>query len=180
VSESEPEPEEEAAEEANDDAPDAGNAPAGEEEKPSVSEEQTADLDGLDLDGDELDPATDDDAEGTDGDAEDADADDNDSPAPSDGFDPDAGEWGEMYVSVCKQATNSIIEKHGEDDYTVDESHFTAIELDKHFNEVMKKYGSGSEMEPERALVVGTTVAIAGPVALHTDLLSDLAGEFEL
>jgi esterase/lipase len=84
-----------------------------------------------------------------------------------------------MYVSICQQATNSIIDEHG-DGHTVDEEHFTAIDLDEHFNAVMAKYAQDSEMEPEQALVVGTAFAVGGPIALHTDLLSDLAGEFEL
>lgn len=154
----------------------AENEPEG---VPEVADEQKADLSGLDLDGDPLD---DEDTDESDGDEE-AETGDESEPSgmtePDTGGDLSRGEWGEMYVSMCTQATNGIIEKHG-DGHEVSEDHFRSIDLDEHFNAVLEKYSRDSQMEPEQALVVGTLVAVGGPVALHTDLVSDLAGEFDL
>jgi len=146
---------------------------ASEDGQPELEGEQKADLDGLSLDGDALDP---DGKEGDRGDsvsAPDGIMEDSSGPVPG------GGEWGDMYVSLCQQATNQIIEKHG-DGHTVEENHFRSIDLDDHFNAVVSKYSESSEMEPEQALVVGTAMAVGGPVMLHTNLLADLAGEFEL
>ena len=146
---------------------DADTEPETTDEQPAV-DDGAADLDGLDVDTSEMDPNAEDDET----DAEPADESDG---VPS----PARGEWGDMYVALCTQSTNAIIEKHG-DGHTIDEDHFRSIDLDEHFNAVLEKYASDSQMEPEQALVVGTAVAVGGPIALHTDLLADLAGEFEL
>jgi len=163
--------------EAVDDAPGepeaTGQPNESDDGQPELDGEQKADLDGLNLDGDALDP---DDDEGDRGDSvPSADGITGDSSDPV----PGGGEWGDMYISLCQQATNQIIEKHG-DGHTVEENHFRSIDLDEHFNAVVSKYSESSEMEPEQALVVGTAMAVGGPVVLHTDLLADLAGEFEL
>jgi hypothetical protein len=160
------------------DEPDDG--PEGEPDGvPEVPEDQQADLSGLDLDGD---PLEDEDTDESDGAEESETGDESESSGmadPSSGGDLSRGEWGEMYVSMCTQATNGIIEKHG-DGHEVSEDHFRSIDLDEHFNAVLEKYSRDSEMEPEQALVIGTMVAVGGPVALHTDIVSDLAGEFEI
>jgi hypothetical protein len=160
---------------------DSDDAPEEEPEGvPEVADDQKADLSGLDLDGDPLDDE--DDSDESDGDEEaetEAESEASGMSDPSTGGDLSRGEWGEMYVSMCAQATNGIIEKHG-DGHEVSEDHFRSIDLDEHFNAVLEKYSRSSEMEPEQALVVGTVVAVGGPVALHTDVISDLAGEFDL
>ena len=143
--------------------------PEATDEQPDV-DDGAADLDGLDVDTSEMDPNAEEEADDTDAE-----------PADDGGasVDPSRGEWGDMYVALCTQSTNAILEKHG-DGHTIDEDHFRSIDLDDHFNAVLEKYASDSQMEPEQALVVGTAVAVGGPIALHTDLLADLAGEFEL
>ena len=89
----------------------------------------------------------------------------------------ESGEWGDMYVALLTSTTNSVIEKHGDDGAAVDEDHFRSIDLDRHFSRTMEKYAGDSEMPPEQALVVGTLIAVGGPVALHTDLLSEMKVE---
>lgn len=156
---------------------DDGDEPEG---VPEVSEDQQADLSGLDLDGDPLDDGDDsDESDGAEDSETGAESDSSGMADPSSGGDLSRGEWGEMYVSMCTQATNGIIEKHG-DGHEVSEDHFRSIDLDEHFNAVLEKYSRDSEMEPEQALVIGTAVSVFGPVALHTDLVSEIAGEFDL
>jgi len=142
---------------------------------PDIESDQQANLDGLDLSDADLDPNDSDDGEDADGDGEDAGDDGGGSTGRSRSSSP-TGEYGEMYVAALCSTTNTIVEKHG-DGHTVDEDHFRALELDEHFNAVMEKYAGGAEMPPEKALVVGTLIAVGGPVALHTDLLSDAAAQ---
>lgn len=154
----------------SDDEPDDNteDTPEAPEGQPSISPDQMADL-GDSIDADDLDPDDgDDDDDGDGGD----DGDDVDEQGVVDG-----GEWGDMYVALLKSSTNSIIEKHGDESETVDEHHFREIGLDKHFSATMEKYSGTSDMPPEQALVVGSLIAVAGPVALHTDLLSELKSE---
>jgi len=136
--------------------------------QPAVEDDQRADLSGLDVDTDDLDPNASE-GEGAEEEAEGAEKGENTLGA-------ETGEWGDMYVAVCTQATNGILEKHG-DGHTIDESHFRSVNLDDHFSACMDKYAGGSDMEPEQALVVGTLLAVGGPVALHTDLLQQLGEE---
>lgn len=155
--------------------PEADTEAEPEEQESEDTREQSdgaADVDSLDLDGDALDPAND-------GSEDDTDDDSDGSEDDGDGSGLSSGEWGDMYVAMCTQTTNGIIQKHG-DGHEVSEAHFRDIRLDEHFNDVMEKYADSSEMSPEKALIVGTAMAVGGPVALHTDLVSDLAGEFEL
>jgi len=148
--------------------------------QPDLSESETADLDGLDLDPDDLDPADgEDDSDGEPADDSGSESSDSEGEATASQPEPvSGGDWGEMYVSVLTQTTNSIIEKHG-DGETVDEDHFRTVDLDQHFDRVMQKYSGSSEMPPEQALVVGTLVAVAGPVAVHTDLPDRLREEVQ-
>jgi hypothetical protein len=142
---------------------------------PDIDSDQQADLDGLDLSGADLDLNDSDDGEGADSDRDDAEGDTSDSASRSRSTSP-TGEYGEMYVAALTSTTNAIVEMHG-DGHSVDEDHFRALDLDGHFNDVMAKYAGGSDMPPERALVIGTLVAVGGPVALHTDLLTDAASQ---
>lgn len=89
---------------------------------------------------------------------------------------PETGEWGEMYVSLCQTSTNAVIQKHG-DGHEVPKAHFEDVDLGEHFNDTMEKLKGDSNMPPEQALVVGTALAVGGPVALHTDLLDDAFGD---
>jgi hypothetical protein len=154
-----------------DEEPTAPSKDAESNGQPEIDEESRADLDGLDVDTSDLEPS-----EGEDGKeaGDGADAGEGD-PGMAGG----AGEWGDMYVQLCKQATNGIIEKHG-GDHEVDEAHFRAVDLDDHFNRCLEKYTGGSDMPPEQALLVGTAMAVGGPVALHTDIPAELAGEFDV
>lgn len=142
---------------------------------PEIESDQQANLDGLDLSGADLDPNDSDDGEGAESDGEDAEDKTGGSAGRSRSTSP-TGEYGEMYVAALTSTTNAIVEKHG-DGHSVDEDHFRALDLDVHFNDVMAKYAGGSDMPPERALVIGTLIAVGGPVALHTDLLSDAASQ---
>jgi len=140
--------------------------------QPDLSESETADLGGLDLDADDLAPDDDEDdgdeSEGT----ESAEPASQPEPMGAGGN----GQWGEMYVSLLTQTTNTIIDKHGDGDQ-IDEDHFRTVDLDHHFDRVMEKYSGGSEMPPEQALVVGTLIAVGGPIAVHTDLPQQLRQE---
>jgi hypothetical protein len=142
---------------------------------PEIKSDQQADLDGLDLSGADLDPNESDDGEGADGagDAAEGNTGGNTGRSRSTSS---TGEYGEMYVAALTSTTNAIVEKHG-DGHSVDEDHFRALDLDEHFNDVMAKYAGGSDLPPERALVIGTVIAVGSPVALHTDLLTDAAAE---
>ena len=148
------------------------DAPEAPEGQPGIGEDRSADLDGIEIDADDLEPEADDDQED--------DVDVGAEPETSDVDDlgvVESGEWGDMYVALLTSTTNSVIEKHGDDGAEVDEEHFRSIDLDRHFSKTMEKYAGGSEMPPEQALVVGTLIAVGGPVALHTDLLSDMKEE---
>lgn len=91
-----------------------------------------------------------------------------------------AGEWGEMYVTLVHQTTNSIIEKHG-DGHEVDKDHFTEeVPLDEYFNETLREMGHGTDMPPQQALVIGTAMAVGAPVVAHTDLLDEMLDGGEL
>lgn len=158
----------EAEAEAEEAEPEAPEPPDG---QPEITADEQADLDGLDLDGADLDP--DPDAGGGDGDGDGGDGDGTGMTDPGEGAaDAGAGAWGDMYVSVLSQTTTAIIDEHG-DGSEIGEAHFRQIDLDQHFNETMEKFAGGSDMEPERALVVGTLIGVGGPVALHTDLLTE-------
>ena len=157
----------------SDDQEDVDDAPEAPEGQPGIDEDQSADLDGLEIDADDLEPEADDDQED---DVDDAG--DESETSDVDGLGVvESGEWGDMYVALLTSTTNSVIEKHGDDGAEVDEEHFRSIDLDRHFSKTMEKYAGGSEMPPEQALVVGTLIAVGGPVALHTDLLSDMKEE---
>jgi hypothetical protein len=169
--------------------PDADPTPDGEEtdsddEMPEITEEETASTDGLDLSDADLDPDPD---GGSDGSASSSSSgSDSTSTTSTDSGDSEdsdgnvGGKWGEMYVSVLTQSTNRVIEKHGdEESETVDRDHFEEVELGRHFNETMQKFSGSDEMEPEEALVIGTVVGVAGPIALETDLLSQLKEEID-
>lgn len=165
---SEAEEEEVDAEEEEAEEPDAPDAPDG---QPEIEPDEQADLDGLDLDGADLDPDPAPEADGDSGEVESAEG----MPGTSADAEADpagAGQWGDMYVSLLSQTTTAIIEEHG-DGTEVGEDHFRQVDLDQHFNRTMEKFAGGSDMEPERALVIGTLIGVGGPVALHTDLLQE-------
>jgi hypothetical protein len=152
--------------------------PESEGEQPDLDpDEQAVVPDDIKIDPDdvEADAGANDDADGDEGDdaGDESDADPGMSP------DTSAGEWGEMYVSVVQTATNTIIEKHG-DGHTVSEDHFTEqVPLDRYFNETLAEMGTDPDMPPQQALVVGTALAVGGPVVAHTDLLEQIADQFD-
>lgn len=154
------------------------------EGQPSVADEEQADLSGIgDVDPEEIEDSAgageqDDQADTESEESNSADA----SPSESDtemAPEASAGEWGEMYVSVCQTATNAIIKKHG-DGEEVEKDHFTdTVPLDEYFNMTMQEMVGDSEMPPQQALVVGTMLAVGGPVAMHTDLMEQMAGNID-
>jgi hypothetical protein len=156
--------------------PDEGADEGGSDDLPDITEEETADASGLDPEA--LDPNTGDDED--DGEEDSDDGDDTADEGDGDVLDMDGshGEWGDMYVSLCTQTTNAVIDKHG-DGHEVTEAHFRQVDLDKHFNACMEKYTGRSDAPPEQALLVGTMLAIGGPVALHTDIPSRLSEEVQ-
>ena len=151
--------------------PETPEAPDG---QPEIKEDERADLDGIDVDPDDLDPAPEDGGDGGDEDGS-ADTDTEGSPEPDSDAPGATGEWGDMYVETLAATTSAIIDEHG-DGHDVDAGHFRQISLDQHFSDLMQKFGDGAEMEPEKAVIVGTAIGVAGPVALHTDLLSEAFG----
>lgn len=95
-----------------------------------------------------------------------------------DALDLDAGEsWGDMYVGTLTTVSNLIIEEHGvEDAEPVDEQIARQLHLDEHFDEWMAERGK-SEMPPEQAILIGTTMFLIVTVGTKTDLPSQLMQE---
>lgn len=160
-----------------DDDPDAG--PDGdadveeEDDQPAITEEEQADVDLADL-ADDVEAATRPDAgEDDQEDVDDTGDDQGDAlPAPEGG---PAGQWGDMYVGLCTTVTNSIIEEYGgENAERVDKDHFREVDLDYHFNETLQEMGRDTDLPPQQALLVGTMLAVGGPVVMQTDLLAEL------
>ncbi|WP_459194705.1 hypothetical protein [Halosimplex sp. J119] len=80
--------------------------------------------------------------------------------------------WGDMYVGTLTTVSNAIIEEHGTDDAeTVEEDLARQLHLDEHFDEWMQSRGK-SEMPPEQALLIGTTMFMVVVVGTKTDLAS--------
>jgi len=151
-----------------------------EDDQPEIEPDETADVEGLDLDDAELDPDPESDSSDESEDSGETGTTDSDEGDEADDLEERGGRWGDMYVKTLTRTTNRVIEKHGdEDSQKIDEEHFTEIDLDRHFNETMEKFSGTSEMEPEQALVIGSLVGVAGPIALETDLLSELSEEIK-
>lgn len=155
---------------------DTDTADVDEEDQPEITEEETADVDLADL-ADDVEEATRPDVDDDQDDVDDQDDDVGDDqgdglPAPDTGT---SGQWGDMYVGLCTTVTNSIIDEYGDEGAEqVDEDHFREVDLDHYFNETLSEMGKSSDMPPQQALIVGTMLAVGGPVVMQTDLIGEL------
>jgi hypothetical protein len=83
------------------------------------------------------------------------------------------GGWGEMYIGTLTTVSNAMIEQHGKPGAEpIEEDLAKDLHLDEYFNEFMEQRGK-SDMPPEQALLVGTTMFLVTVAGTKTDLLSD-------
>jgi len=146
------------------------NKAAGDDELPEMDESEFADAD-LDAIADEVEAEAgadlDDSDDSTEEDVEEA----------TDEPDTSGESWGDMYVGTLTTVSNAIIEEHGtEDAETVEEDLARQLHLDEHFDEWMASRGK-SEMPPEQALLIGTTMFMVVVVGTKTDLASTALAE---
>lgn len=92
---------------------------------------------------------------------------------------PEGESWGDMYVGTLTTLSNAIIEEHGtEDADPIQEEMARQLHLDAYFDEWMASRGK-SEMPPEQALLIGTTMFLVVVVGTKTELPSKLLEEAE-
>jgi len=142
-----------------------------EEDLPEIEEDEFADAD-LDALAEEVEEEA-----GADDGADRDDQDDVDD-AGADDLGSSPGEsWGDMYVGTITTVSNAVIEQHGTDDAEqIDEDLARQLHLDQHFNDWMETRGK-SEMPPEQALLLGTTMFLVTVVGTKTELPSKLLEE---
>lgn len=145
---------------------------ADEEEQPEVEESEMADVD-FDALADEVEEEA-----GADGEESDVEADDAESDPEV--MEPSGESWGDMYVGTLTTLSNAVIDEYGdEDEDHVDEDLARQLHMDEYFDEFMAKRGK-SDMPPEQALLLSTTMFLAVVVGTKTDLLSEALGEVSL
>lgn len=88
--------------------------------------------------------------------------------------------WGDMYVGTLTTVSNAIIDEHGTDGAErIDEDLARQLHLDAHFDEFMASRGK-SDMPPEQALLIGTTMFLVVVVGAKTDIPSQIMEEADL
>lgn len=93
---------------------------------------------------------------------------------------PSGETWGDMYVGTLCLVSNAIIEEHGtEDAEPVEEGLARQLHLDAYFNEFMESRGK-SDMPPEQALLIGTTMFLVVVVGSKTDIPEKIMEEAEI
>jgi hypothetical protein len=85
--------------------------------------------------------------------------------------------WGDMYVGTLTTVSNALIEEHGKPDADpVEEDLARQLHLDEHFDEWMAQRGK-SEMPPEQAMLIGTTMFLVAVIGTKTEIPSKLLEE---
>lgn len=154
--------------------PDAEEAAGDSEDQPTMDTGDFADAD-LDAIAEEVEaeagaesPDTEEDAEEIEGDG-DADQD-------ADAM-PSGESWGDMYVGTLTTVSNALIEEYGtEDAEQIEEELARQLHLNEYFDEFMQQRGK-SDMPPEQALLIGTTMFLVVVVGTKTELPSKLLEE---
>jgi hypothetical protein len=146
------------------------------EDLPEIDEEEFADAADLDALADEVEEeagAADTNVDEDDQEDVDDAGDDLDSAASSES-------WGDMYVGTLTTVSNALIEEHGtQDAETIEEDLARQLHLDQHFDDWMETRGK-SEMPPEQALLLGTTMFLVTVIGTKTELPSKLLEEADL
>jgi len=151
----------------------------GDEDLPEIEEDEFADAD-LDALAEEVEAeagAASDDAEETDDSAEET-ADTTESAGAETALDASGSDsWGDMYVGTLTTVSNALIEEHGKPDADpVEEDLARQLHLDDHFNEWMASRGK-SEMPPEQAMLIGTTMFLVAVIGTKTEIPQKLLEE---
>jgi len=147
---------------------------AGDDDLPEIDESEFADAD-LDEIADEVEAEA-----GADGDEPEGAADEEVEEAVEEADVSDGDSWGDMYVGTLTTVSNAIIDEHGTDDAdTVEEDLARQLHLDEYFDEWMQSRGK-SDMPPEQALLIGTTMFMVVVVGTKTDLASKALQEVDL
>lgn len=88
--------------------------------------------------------------------------------------------WGDMYVGTLTSVSNAIIEQHGtEGAEPIEEDLARQLHLDEHFDRFMADRDR-SEMPPEQAILIGTTMFLVVVIGTRTDLVSEALEEVSL
>jgi len=144
---------------------------------PEMDEDEFADAD-LDALAEEVEAeagaATDDEAD----DGEEETADTTESAGAETALDASGSEgWGDMYVGTLTTVSNALIEEHGKPGADpVEEDLARQLHLDEHFDEWMAQRGK-SEMPPEQAMLVGTTMFLVAVIGTKTEIPQKLLEE---
>jgi hypothetical protein len=149
------------------------------DDAPAIDDDEFADLDGIDP-GDVEDQTSPDDAD-DDGDVvDDQDDADDSSTAPATTTELDFDGWGDQYCSVLTTLTNGAIDEFGRDGAEhVDKDAPKELDIDQHFDAMMRKRGA-SELSPEKALVISTSVFLITTLGTQTTLFNDILDDFDL
>ncbi len=85
--------------------------------------------------------------------------------------------WGDMYVGTLTTVSNALIEEHGKPGADpVEEDLARQLHLDEHFDEWMAQRGK-SEMPPEQAMLIGTTMFLVAVIGTKTEIPQKLLEE---
>ncbi|MFC7204733.1 hypothetical protein ACFQJC_14530 [Haloferax namakaokahaiae] len=130
---------------------------------PSLDDSETVDMsDALDMAADDLDSSSDD--------SEEASTDSRSEKSESDleGSKTDA-KWGDMYCKTVVQVTNSVVESQGGEANALSIDDARELDLDDHFNEVLREMDLSEEMSPQAALMSATALLVFGAIIAETD-----------
>jgi hypothetical protein len=153
------------------DATDDANDP--DDDRPTIEEDERAEIDLSDVDLDAVD-----DEETDDGD------DESDDSSPNIEISRDEGDtWGDMYVDVLAVILIALVDEYGDGDrqMTAEDIEELAnqppIALNEQADRVMENMGGTRDLPPGQALVVGSSVVGATVLLRETDVAGDVVGE---
>lgn len=151
--------------------------PAGvdEDERPSIDEDDMADLGPISDDLDDADPVG---PVGTSDDDQDEDDDVQDDLDGAEGMVDSGRNWGDLYVKSVSTASGALVANFGDEGAEgVSEQALRDMDLDATFEEVMvDKAGRPENIPPEQWLLIGTVLVVGANLATETDLLENAIG----